>query len=338
MGKCIKCGRQGEFRLFCGECYLKDHPILKGVKSAKIEVCYLCGKFLYKNKWNTSPNLKTSIEETLKDRLELSKEYQIKEIQLVSWPKDVEPKPGRILEAELTIKIKARSEDNRLDAEDEYVLPVTIHFITCGKCGLSGTKYFQGILQVRNVTPEQAQKIEEFAKRDTEAGSFINKIEPVRGGIDYYMTSNHHLRRLGIYLHRKFGGILEENPKLQSRDSLAGKDLFRVTVLLRLSDVKPGDFAEYSGRVIRIKKTGSTIIGRDIIDNTNVKIDMERSKPQPLEVHKTVITKVKPQIEAMHPINYQSTRLENPKKQKLGQKVQVVAVGEKLYVVNNSIR
>ena len=334
MGKCIKCGRQGDFRLFCSECYLKDHPILKGTKSAELQVCHLCGKFSHKNKWKPAKNLKAAIEESILDKLELNKEYQIKDIRIVSEIENAEPKPGKNIEAELTIRIKAHSEENRLDVEDDYIVPFTIHFVSCAKCGLSGTKYFQGILQLRNVKPEQALQIEEFARRDSEAGSFINDIEEVRGGIDYYMTSNHHLRRLGIDLQRKFGGILEENPKLQTRDNLASKDLFRVSVLLRLSDVKPGDLAEHNGRVIRIKKTGSLIIGRDIIDNTNVKIDPARSSPQPLEVHKSVITKVKPQIEAMNPVNYQSTRLENPRRQKLGQKIQVVAVGEKLFIVN----
>ena len=335
MAKCIKCGRAGEFRLFCKDCYLKDHTILNRVKSAELQVCHICGKFSHRNKWRPAKNLHSAIEEALTDKLELNKDYQIKEIRLLSDLKGVEPKPGKILNTELTLKIKAYSEENRLEVEDDYIVPMKIHFVSCGKCGMQGTKYFQGILQVRNVTPEQATQIEEFAKRDNEAGSFINEIQNVRGGIDYYMTSNHHLRRLGIDLHRKFGGILDENPKLQTRDSLAGKDLYRVSVLLRLSDVKPGDFTEHEGRVIRIKKTGTTIIGRDIIDNTNVKIDPSRFSPKPLEVHKTVITKVKPQIEAMHPVNYQSTRLENPRRQKLGQKIQVVAVGEKLFIVNN---
>lgn len=335
MARCIKCGKTGEFRLFCGQCYLKDHPILNKVKSTDLQVCHICGKFSHKNKWKPAKNLMAAIEESIVDKLELNKEYHIKEIKIVSELENAEPKPGKILTTELTIRIKAHSEEDKLDVQDDYIVPLKIQFVSCGKCGIQGTKYFQGILQVRNVKPEMAILIEEFARRDSDAGSFINKIEGVRGGIDYYMTSNHHLRRLGIDLHRKFGGILEENPKLQTRDSLAGKDLFRVSVLLRLSDVKPGDLTEHNGRVIRIKKTGSTIIGRDIIDNTNVRIDPARESPQPLEVHKTVITKVKPQIEAMHPINYQSTRLENARKQKLGQKIQVVAIGEKLFIVNN---
>jgi len=91
---------------------------------------------------------------------------------------------------------------------------------------------------------------------------------------------------------------------------------------------------EHEKRVIKIKKSGPVIIGRDIMDNTNIKIDPKKFSPKPLEIHKTTITKVRPQIEVMNPLNYQSAKLENARKQKLGQKVRVVIASEKLFLIN----
>jgi NMD protein affecting ribosome stability and mRNA decay len=334
MGKCIKCGKTGEFRLFCESCYLKDHPLMAGVKLVEIKICPVCGKFLFKNKWKDAKNPEDAISETIIEKIEFSRGYEIKDIGIAHNLGKIEPKSGRRLEGEAILEITACSDENKCTVTEEYFVPFDLLFTPCGNCGLQGTKYFQGTLQIRSASPELTKKIEEYVKNNSGSGSYINNTEETRDGVDYYMTSNHALKNLGKNIQKKFGGEIEVSPRLQGRDGLESKDLYRLSVLLRFSDVSPGDFVEHQGRIIHIKKTGKEIIGRDIIDNTNVKIDPQKHKPKPLTIYKTVITKVQPQIEAMNPINYQSTRLENPKKQKLGQKIEAVVVGEKLFIVN----
>jgi nonsense-mediated mRNA decay protein 3 len=334
MGRCIKCGKSGEFRLFCEDCYLKDHPLVAGIGQVEIRVCFSCGKYLQKNKWKEAKTLDTAISESITDKLSLSKEYAIKGVRVTHNLGKIVPKPGLRLKGEAAVAISAYSEEDKIDVHDEYIVPFDIVFASCGKCGLAGSQYFEGILQIRNARPELVEKIAEYAKRDIDAGSHINKVESGKGGTDFYMTSNHHLKKLGIDIQKKFGGELEISPRLQTHDGLTSKDLYRLTVLLRFSDVVPGDFIEHKGRVIHVKKTGKEIIGRDTLDNTNVRLDPQKEAPKPLEIIKTVITKVKPQIEAMDPTTYQSTKVENAKREKLGQKVQVVAVSGKLFLVN----
>jgi NMD protein affecting ribosome stability and mRNA decay len=335
MKRCISCGKEGDFRLFCPKCYLAEHPVLKGIKKAEIRYCPTCSKLFLKNKWKVVKNLEEAISLTLAEKLSLDHDYTLKQLRVKSNLEETAPKPGPRLQPEATLTLNAHSEENCCDVEDEYVVPITLDTSSCGKCGLGGTQYFEATLQVRNITPEIAQKIKEIVGREKDAGIHINDTVDVKdGAMDFYLTDVHYIKSLGKLLQKKFGGELSMSPRLQTKDNLTSKELFRLSVLLRLPSVRPADYVEHEGRVIKIKKAEETIIGRDIINNTNIKIDARKESPTPLEIYPVTVTKVRPQIEAINPVTYQNAKIENARKQKLGQKIRVVVVGEKLFLVN----
>ena len=112
--------------------------------------------------------------------------------------------------------------------------------------------YFEGILQVRDVSEEIIDDIEHTVKKDERA--VITKIKKVKGGWDLYFSSQHYLRALGKKLQAKHGGLVKVTATLHTV-SKTGKDLYRITVLWRPLRFKKGDLVNVGGqqwRVLRI--------------------------------------------------------------------------------------
>ncbi|MBI4016803.1 MAG: hypothetical protein HY363_03870 [Candidatus Aenigmarchaeota archaeon] len=112
--------------------------------------------------------------------------------------------------------------------------------------------YFEGILQVRDVSENVIDEILLIVKRDARA--LVTKIKKVKGGWDLYFSSQHYLRALGKKLQEKHGGTIKVTATLHTV-SKTGKDLYRITVLWRPMLFKKGDVVLVEGenwRVLRI--------------------------------------------------------------------------------------
>ena len=190
-------------------------------------------------------------------------------------------------------------------------------------------KYFEGILQLRNPNSIVIDFIEKtVSKKDKVA---INKIKKVRGGVDFYLTSNKYLIKLGRELQKMFGGILKTSSKLYTRNKQTSKEVHRVNVLLRLMDFKKDDIVKIDDKIIKIKHLGKKIKGIDLITNKN-KIIEYNEDTEVIEKFQTIVSKIRPQIEVIHPSTFQSIKPMNEKKLQTGQKVKVVLVKNRLYL------
>lgn len=95
-------------------------------------------------------------------------------------------------------------------------------------------QYFQGILQLRNPTPEVVDFVDN-------SGCEISRVKKVPNGFDFYFASQRVLRSLGKELQRRFPGQLKSTRRLFSRSRQTSKDIYRVTVLFRSFNIKKGD-------------------------------------------------------------------------------------------------
>ncbi|MBI4447972.1 hypothetical protein HY643_03250 [Candidatus Woesearchaeota archaeon] len=97
-------------------------------------------------------------------------------------------------------------------------------------------RYFEAIIQLRPFDEEVFRFIE---KQIMAKGKVtIAKIVEQKTGIDIYISSRKFAKALGKKFKQTFKGEVKMSPKLFSRDKLTSKDLYRLTVLLRL---KPKD-------------------------------------------------------------------------------------------------
>jgi nonsense-mediated mRNA decay protein 3 len=122
--------------------------------------------------------------------------------------------------------------------------------------------YFEGILQLRNVSDE----VVEFAVREIEKNqdSNIAKIKTVKNGVDIYLAPQKFLRSLGNKLQQKFGGQITVSTKLHTRNRVTSRDVYRVNMLFKLPQFKKGDVIEYRGDKIEILSVHKKIFAKDI--------------------------------------------------------------------------
>ena len=118
---------------------------------------------------------------------------------------------------------------------------------------------YQGVLQLRNETPEILEFVREAVskKKDCE----ILKEIQTKDGIDIYLSSQHFLRALGKKLKLRFRGDLKTNRRLFSVDWITSKKIWRSTVMFRHLSLKVGDTVKYKGEEVIVKNLGSKIQG-----------------------------------------------------------------------------
>ncbi len=203
---------------------------------------------------------------------------------------------------------------------DEQSIEKTV----CPKCSKQGSKYFEGILQARNIDKEIKEFIESQVIKQHNKGVFITKKVNQKNGIDYYLSSKKFLASISKKLIASFGGIIKSNAKLFSRNKQTSKDIFRVNVLYQAPEFKKHDIIKINNHLLKITNISKKISGIDLKTGKKASFIYKKSNPIKLEKHKTIVSKIKPHIEVLDPITYQSTKVENKAKVKPNQKVSVV--------------
>lgn len=123
------------------------------------------------------------------------------------------------------------------------------------------SSYYEGILQLRN----PSQQIIDFVEKSVEESGKcrIAKVRKVQNGFDIYLTKQHYLRTLGKMLKQRFAGNLKITATLHTR-SRTGEDLYRITVLFEVHDIKKGDIINIGDEKYRIEVLGRNIFLKDI--------------------------------------------------------------------------
>ena len=122
--------------------------------------------------------------------------------------------------------------------------------------------YFEGILQLRNPTKELIRFAENKTKKDKKA--LITKKIKVKQGYDFYFTSQRYLRSLGNKIKSSFPGELKTSRKIFTRKRQTSRDVYRVNVLFRMSDLRKGQIIRYKGEQIKIVKTGKKVLAKNV--------------------------------------------------------------------------
>ncbi|MBD3318812.1 hypothetical protein GF342_02795 [Candidatus Woesearchaeota archaeon] len=104
--------------------------------------------------------------------------------------------------------------------------------------------YYEGILQLRNPSEELVEFVLTTVQDDERA--VITKIKEVKGGLDYYISSQKYLQILGKKIKKKFWGEYKLTSTLHTQDKMGNK-LYRITILFRLYDFKQGDLVLVGG-------------------------------------------------------------------------------------------
>lgn len=234
---CPKCGKKETKNNplvdeICQECFSKNDPLLKDYKEQKVIICPSCSSYMDKNKWlpplsnNKELNIKEIIRHILPEKLKFSNFAKVAKVTIEF--DDSRFKKSGVIQVYVTLNGKI---DN-IDSKDEYTLPVRIEKSLCNNCKKNSSSYYEAIIQVRPKDDVLLDFIETNIREDSRIS--VTKFEESKHGYDLYITSKNYLRNILPKVKSKF--------KIESKISKTlfgkkdGKDVYRITLLLRLKE------------------------------------------------------------------------------------------------------
>jgi NMD protein affecting ribosome stability and mRNA decay len=189
--------------------------------------------------------------------------------------------------------------------------------------------YFQGILQLRDVEQDLIDHVLKSFKRDKIG---IAKTKTLKTGFDIWSASNKYSQKIARKLQKEFGGTINASPSLYGVDHGTGKKIYRLNVLYRASAYKKGEVVLKENKLFLIKSwEKDLLVGKNLENGKNYRFkeqDLEK-----MEVQKTVVINLKPNLKVLHPETNQAEGVENPQKIKEGSEVDVVIYNDRLYLV-----
>ena len=92
--------------------------------------------------------------------------------------------------------------------------------------------YYEAILQLRNPNQEAINCILNAVKRRKDVS--IVRVEDVKDGHDFYISSQRFTKTLGKKLNQSFNGTLKESKKLYGMNRQTSRQVYRGTIFFKL--------------------------------------------------------------------------------------------------------
>lgn len=312
---CPRCGKKGIKGDFCMRCKAEMNPLQKIPEGLSIKICPESKTFKFKNKWVSYTSLKEAVVKTVQ------RYVPNKDIRINPIIGGIHQNPGIKQKIEVELEV----------SKDEiYAFPVEVEFTVCPKLSKKGGQYFEGILQLRNQRDEIIEYIRKEAKKQESKGIHLNKETVMKNGVDFYLTSQKFVQTLGTKLQNAFGGRLKISAHHFSRNKQTSKEIYRVNVSYTPPEFIKGDVIKITNKtekIIKVKKTGKQVVGRDLTSGKNVMAEYRRKDVKVMDKKKTTVAKTYPELEILDPDTYQPVRIQNgslSKKYSQGQNVKAV--------------
>jgi len=250
---------------------------------------------------------------------------------------DMTKKPNKICPSCKAVSIHNQWKANvSLTAEEKKSVKKTL----CPVCSRAKSGYFEGILQLRNVKSSSYDEAVEFIRQDMSLNPniFISKMKQSKDGIDIYLSSGKYIQKIGKKMGAMYGMQPKLSRKLFSRDRQTGKEVYRLTLLIRFPD-----YGRYDTAIIPNKILYITNLTRDWLFCIDLKTGKKhKSKAADIvriikqtDYKEVTVSKTKPELEIIHPENYQNTRVENPRTVK-DEHAWIVVIEGRLFLLPSS--
>ncbi len=250
---CPQCGRETDtfYENLCESCFragltlLEPDRIAEDVR-ASVSVCPHCGGFF---KGNERTELETVVEDAV--RKAISKNYS-PECPVELTDVHIELDEGA-RSAHVFLRVKA--EIQGLAVEESAEFTVSLRRAICTQCSRIAGGYYAAIVQIRadwrtpTETELEAAAAHAYAVIGTE--EFVSKQQLLKEGLDLYVSSAECGRRMAKTIVKHQGGTYAESRKLYGRRD--GRELYRVTFLVRLPGYTEGDVLELAGKRIAVE-------------------------------------------------------------------------------------
>ncbi len=277
------------------------------MKPINITYCS-CEKYLKGKKWRPYKNLKQLIADRIRAQLPGIKpnSKDLEDLELDFKGFELPEEPGQRTENEVIARYK----------NEENVAVVVVKLSKCDKCSRQGTDYFEAVLQVRSSDTKILEKGVELLIQKVGAlkhkGVFINKVKRTKRGFNLFITDKKHALRLGQWLYEELGGVFKTSPKLYSKDRQTSKKVYRLNILVRLPGFEKGDIILLSNnKVCAVRGLGRKITLEELDSEKILKKYYSTLNYHVLARHKTYVSRIRPGLEVINPLDYQSVPVKN---------------------------
>ncbi len=316
---CVKCGREGPtYESLCVKCFLGSTRFAKIRDHVDLFQCAHCDDFQIEGKWEEFGSVEEAARETALGAVELRKDAEIEDAEIEVVPKDSQ---NYLVRMRLTIGFQD------IEAVEELETIVRLKRGICPRCSKIKGSYYESILQVRTRgRPFPAEEMERILGRIEKlvgggSGSrdpFISKAEEVPGGLDVYLSSISLGKSISKELAEDFGGEVKESSSLAGQKD--GKEMYRVTYLVRLPAYRVGDIVAQKERLYLVSGIGSQgtrltdLATHDSMNISNVDLRSARvvgSREDILEA--VVLQESEREIQVLDPKSYKTVEVRKPR-------------------------
>ncbi len=259
---CVECGAEGPvYGGVCASCFAKKHPLVEPPAHVDVPRCTHCGAFHFRSGWSRV-DLDLAIPQLLREQVRPLPPFEHVTFTHVAREEDAN-------NYFLTVKASGRFEELR-QVQDFHVR-LRIKPSVCDTCQKQVGRYYEGILQVRaegrDLTPQEVRAVRTLVQSRVDrgrepSGDFVSRTEEVHGGLDFYVSTNALGTRLAKETAEAFGGTVSSSPKLYGQRQ--GKELYRVTSLVRLPAFQVGEVVRHKGTPVEVASLRPFVELRDL--------------------------------------------------------------------------
>ncbi|MCG7844695.1 MAG: hypothetical protein MIO90_04615 [Methanomassiliicoccales archaeon] len=324
MSFCVKCGAEGPtYRSLCESCFLEGKTFASLPDHVDVFQCVHCDDYLLDRKWVTVG----SRSEVAERGTELAVNIE-KDVQAVSVGVHAE----KIDDANYKVGMTIGLEVEGLAVDEALSTIVRFKNTSCPRCNKLMGNYYEGTLQVRTrdrKMPESLQEeildritklIEEHTKDNRELFvSKVNRLTTTHGGVDVILSSSVVGRTIAHHIADQYAAEVKETAKLVTQKE--GKDMYRVTFLVRLPAYRFGDIVMYEKKIYLVgalrsnstkltdMKTGQGFTGSNS-DMIQAKVIGRREDL----LEAIIVNETEREVQVMHPTNFKVFELKKPPK------------------------
>jgi nonsense-mediated mRNA decay protein 3 len=338
---CVRCGKEGQvYEALCVECFLENHRFTKLPGHVNLFRCAHCKDYLMGSKWVKFQTVEGAVRAAAERALEVERGATVVGVKLHAVEAD---------QVNYHVTIVAEIEYSDLKITEESKSIVRIKNSVCGRCSKIMGSYYESIVQIRGrerklsaaqkdrMLDELADLVEDAAKDNREM--FISKAEEVAGGLDIYLSSNSLGKSVSKDLADHYGAEIKDSSTLVTQKE--GKDLYRVTYLVRLPSYLRGEVILYKSKPYLVRQISSN--ATKIIDlKTHEILNLPNAELREVKVvgHKedileaVVLTDAPKEVQILHPKTFRPLEVRKPHGyEHEGETVRIFLLEDDVYLV-----
>ncbi|OGS42510.1 MAG: hypothetical protein A3K67_07490 [Euryarchaeota archaeon RBG_16_62_10] len=257
---CVECGREEELvGSLCRECYSRKHAQATLPDHVDLTLCAHCSSMLTERGWDDVGSVREAVDIALEQAVVVSKDAHVSDMKVQLTELD-----ERNIEARVSVLVTAHERE----FPRELRTIVRLKRGSCGECSKQQGKYYEAILQVRGPErslPEMASDEIERLVRDRVAGLrkgsrevFLSRVEHVKGGLDFYFSTIGAARGVAKELQDSLCAEYKESSSLWGRRD--GKEIYRMTFMVRLPGFGRGDVVARGGRNYYVSRMSRGVV------------------------------------------------------------------------------